>query len=323
VNAGGDVTWPRVSVVVPNYNYARFLDERLTSLLNQTFDDLELIVVDDGSTDDSRRVIDAYRSDPRVRTLYFDTNSGSVFQRWNDGAALAMGEYLMIAGADDVSAPTQLEALVRTLDAHPHVGVACSQSWEIDALGRRVKIKHGNPRFARDFILSGAQEAPHMLTEPTIQNASAALARRRLFLECGGFDLTLGMCADWMLWCRILKDSHIAYLAEPLNCYRKHDRTVRSTIRPGSDLLGQYRVVDFVLTTYGFSAADREAAWDRVARYWIGTLLGARWRADPRYHLRVYRAARRVDPGIRRRLPRIVRDRLLEGLRRRRGRPRP
>src|SRR5262245_17690621 len=108
----------KVSIVVPNYNHARFLDERMTSLLGQTFEDFELIVVDDGSTDSSLAVITKYCSDPRVRTLFFETNSGTIFRRWNDGAAIATGEYLIFAGADDSCAPTQLETLVRTLDAH-------------------------------------------------------------------------------------------------------------------------------------------------------------------------------------------------------------
>lgn len=105
----------KVSIVVPNYNHARFLDERMTSLLSQTFNDFELIVVDDGSTDNSREVIEKYCSDPRVQTLWFETNSGTVFQRWNDGASVAKGDYLMFANADDACAPTLLETLVRIL----------------------------------------------------------------------------------------------------------------------------------------------------------------------------------------------------------------
>src|SRR5947208_3535108 len=97
---------PKVSVVVPSYNYARYMDERLQSLLNQTFTDFEVIVTDDASTDNSREVILRHASDPRVRPVFFRKNSGSVYQRWNDGADLARGEYIIFAGADDSCHPT-------------------------------------------------------------------------------------------------------------------------------------------------------------------------------------------------------------------------
>ncbi len=297
---------PKVSIVLPNYNYARYLDERITSLLGQTFEDFELIIVDDGSADDSRDVIGKYRSDPRIRTLWFDTNSGMTFRRWGDGAALATGKYLMFAGADDTCEPGLLEALVRVLDKHPEVGVACCQSWEIDSAGERVKIKQPKPRWAQDFIASGEEEATYQLTEATIQNASAALCRRSVFEKCGGFDPSLRICADWMLWSRMLSMSRLAWLAEPLNCYRKHDRTVRASTRPGADILEQYQVYDFILGAFPFSGSAREAAWNRLANYWINHLLTERWNADFEYHRSIYRLARSVDPSVGGRIPGAV-----------------
>ena len=307
----------KVSIVVPNYNHARFLDERMTSLLSQTFEDFELIVVDDGSTDDSRAIIEKYCSDPRVRTLWFEANSGTVFRRWNDGASLATGDYLMFANADDACAPTLLETLVRVLDAQPNVGVACTQSWEIDAASRRVKIKQGKPRWAADFMVSGVEEAPYLLTEPTIQNTSAALARRSLVEQCGGLDLSVGICADWMLCARMLSISHLAYVAEPLNYYRKHDRTVRATKRAGSDIFEQYHVVDFILGAFVVSEPVRQDAWDRLANLWISKVLMDGWCSEFPQHRRIYRFARAVDPSIHWRVPRLLRDRALRRIRRR------
>src|SRR3979411_1463222 len=92
---------PQVSVIVPNYNYGRYLSLRLESLLAQTYGNLELIVLDDGSTDDSVSVIQGYEKRGLVKAVYFQTNSGSTYQRWNDGALLAQGQYLLFAGADD------------------------------------------------------------------------------------------------------------------------------------------------------------------------------------------------------------------------------
>jgi len=125
---------PKVSIVLPNYNYARYLDERIQSLLNQTYKDFELIILDDASTDNSLEVIRKYR-DPRIRTQFYAKNSGLPCKRWNDGADLAQGEYLIFAEADDSCHPTLLEKLVDKLDENPSVGLAFSQSLIIDSEG--------------------------------------------------------------------------------------------------------------------------------------------------------------------------------------------
>jgi glycosyltransferase involved in cell wall biosynthesis len=309
---------PKVSIVLPNYNYARYLDERITSLLAQTFQDFELIITDDGSTDDSRRVIEKYESDPRVRTVWFDTNSGMTYKRWADGAALAQGEYLMFAGADDTCEPTLLEELVKAVESNPEVGVACCQSWEIDSESKRIKIKQQKPRWANDFISTPEEEVRYQLTEATIQNASAALCRRSLYEKCDGFDLSFRICADWMLWSRILSMSHLAWIAKPLNCYRKHRGTVRASTSPGADILEQYRVHEFILASFPMSDEARETAWNRLAAYWINHLMTERWNADFAHHRRIYKLARKVDPEVRRRIPLVALERI-DGILQRRG----
>jgi glycosyltransferase involved in cell wall biosynthesis len=307
----------KVSIVVPNYNHARFLDERMTSLLNQTFTDIELIFVDDGSTDNSRAVIEKYLSDPRVKSLWFKPNCGTIFGRWNDGISIATGEYLMFANADDACDPTLLETLVRLLDAHPHVGVACTQSWEINAASERVKIKQSKPRWAEDFIVSGVEEAPYLLTEPTVQNTSAALVRRSLVEQCGGLDLSVGICADWMMFARLHSVSHLAYVAEPLNYYRKHDRTLRATKGAGNDIFEQYQVVDFILRAFALSEQARQDAWDRLANSLISKALMDGWTGDFTQQRRIYERAKSFDPNVRRRLLRLASRRALGRLRRR------
>jgi len=127
---------PKVSIVLPNYNYARYLDERIQSLLNQTYQDFELIILDDCSTDNSIEVIQKYLHDPRVKTKFYKENSGLPYKRWNDGADLAQGEYLLFAGADDSCDPTLIEKLVEKLDRNPSVGLGLCQSWITDSSGK-------------------------------------------------------------------------------------------------------------------------------------------------------------------------------------------
>ena len=92
---------PTVSVIVPNYNHARYLRQRIESVLGQTYQDFEVILLDDCSTDESRSVLGEYAKDPRVRIEFNEKNSGSTFKQWNKGVRLARGEYIWIAESDD------------------------------------------------------------------------------------------------------------------------------------------------------------------------------------------------------------------------------
>src|ERR1035441_8594166 len=120
---------PKVSIVVPNYNHARFLRRRVESVLRQTFQDFEVILLDDCSTDDSRSILSKYADDPRVRIEFNEVNSGSPFKQWNKGVELALGEYVWIAESDDYADERLLEKLVARLEAEP--ATALSPSREI------------------------------------------------------------------------------------------------------------------------------------------------------------------------------------------------
>ena len=96
---------PAVSVIVPNYNHARFLRRRIDTILGQTFLDFELILLDDCSTDNSRDILTAYADDSRVRIEFNATNSGSTFKQWNKGVRLGKGKYVRIAESDDYADP--------------------------------------------------------------------------------------------------------------------------------------------------------------------------------------------------------------------------
>src|SRR5215469_14515935 len=107
---------PRVSVVVPNYNHAQFLPKRIDSILGQSFQDFEVLLLDDCSSDDSRSILSQYANNPRVRIRLNGGNSGSPIKQWNKGVDLARGEYVWIAESDDYSHPRFLERLVAVLD---------------------------------------------------------------------------------------------------------------------------------------------------------------------------------------------------------------
>jgi glycosyltransferase involved in cell wall biosynthesis len=231
---------PKVSVIVPNYNHCRYLAERLDSILNQTFGDFEVIVLDDASTDASHEVLARYFHQPRVQIFMNARNTGSAFSQWNRGISLAKGEYIWIAESDDSADPRFLETLVPLLDNDQSLGLAYCQSRLINANGQEA----GNSlhwtsdldpmRWASDFRNVGTAELRVYLTaKNTIPNASAVLARRSVVVEVMPIDASFKLCGDWLHWGKMLLRSNLAYTSRLLNKWREGSSHSRRPI-PGS-----------------------------------------------------------------------------------------
>ena len=316
---------PKVSIVLPNYNYARYLDERIQSLLKQTYKDFELIIVDDASTDNSLEVINKYTDDKRVKTHFFTQNSGLPYKRWNDGADFAEGDYILFAGADDTCAPTLLEKLVEKLEAHPNVGIAYTQSWEIDSQGKTIrdlKIHTDDldrERWRNDFVNDGRNECCYLIVKNIIPNASGVLMRREKFEKAGRFDEKLRLVADWMLWAKILLGSDVAFIAEPLNCWRTHPQTVRSNSqRVGQHILEEIKVVDWISKNTEIPEVYVDKAYDRIVNRWVNStvrLLLTKPNQVLKQTQTVYSIARQIDHKLNQRLfNRIMKDIMTLGM---------
>jgi glycosyltransferase involved in cell wall biosynthesis len=224
---------PRVSVVVPNYNHARFLRERMWSVLDQTHGDLELIYLDDGSTDESASVFREVADDPRVRAESNAKNSGRPFRQWNRGVALARGEYVWIAESDDSADLRFLETLVPVLDRHASVGFVYCQFRRIGERGGEPDVadlwwKGLHPtRWSRDFVSPGREELEFLGRWNVVSNASGVLFRRSVYERVGGADEDMQLAGDWMLWIKMALVSDVAFVARPLNHWRWHAGTAR------------------------------------------------------------------------------------------------
>src|SRR5436190_5448850 len=115
---------PQVSVIIPNYEHGRFLRQRMDTVLGQTFDDFELIILDDCSTDNSRDVIESYRGHPRIsHIVYNQENSGSPFIQWRKGIELASGRWIWIAESDDYADLRFLEKMVNAANRNDRIGL--------------------------------------------------------------------------------------------------------------------------------------------------------------------------------------------------------
>jgi glycosyltransferase involved in cell wall biosynthesis len=294
---------PKVSVVVPNYNYGRFLAKRLSSILAQSFRDFELLYLDDASTDESPEVVERFRGDPRLRTLRNEVNSGHAFRQFNAGVRLAQGEYVWVAQADDWAEPDFLERTVAVLDAHPQVGLVYCQSLAADEQGRvlhsmaRRTDALDSERWRHDHRNDGRDECRRfLLYKNTIPNASAVLFRRSVLLRAGLADESYVLSPDWKLYVDVLLLSDVAYLARPMNYFRHHGGTIRAASeRAGLQLEEGYRLLAHLRERLELSDAELEEAGRRLARSWVRKALRWRERVPLRASLRIHRSAQSVD----------------------------
>ena len=299
---------PKVSVVVPNYNHARFLRKRIDSVLHQTFQDFEVILLDDCSTDDSRSILSSYAGDPRVRIEFNDANSGSTFKQWNKGVRLARGEYVWIAESDDYADPRFLERLVAVLDADPQVAFVNCRSWRVDA-GDRVDgyadsdlVKVNPTKWTNDFNTDGREECSNYFVYLCpVFNASSVLFRKSVYDKAGGADESLRFCGDWKLWAALALRGRIAHLGEPLNCYRVHDAnaTERSK-REGLAGAEYLRVIRWLLGHVTPTETARGKLRETLAWCWSPAVTTRRVPLNRRWS--ILRDAIAIDPHTLRRV---------------------
>ncbi len=293
---------PKVSVVIPNYNHARFLPRRIDSVLQQTFRDFELILLDDCSTDDSRSILSSYASDPRVRIEFNEANSGSSFKQWNKGVRLAGGEHVWIAESDDYADERLLERLTAVLDAEPEVAYAYCRSWSVTDDGRLDGFAGGHltdldpHRWTKDYCADGHEECRnYFVRATTVPNASAVVFRRALYERVGGADESLRLCGDWKLWAAMALTGKVAYLAEPLNYFRTHGASVRSrTGRMNVDVMEYFDVIRWVLTQVTPPNDVLEKLGEPVANMWVPAVMSAHvpWRVKRA----ILQSVRQIDP---------------------------
>ncbi|SNC74370.1 Glycosyltransferase involved in cell wall bisynthesis [Marinobacter sp. es.048] len=180
-----------VSVVTPTYNRARFLPDAVASVLAQTYADLELIVVDDGSVDNTRKVLEPFLSDGRVRYFYQE-NQGQSHAR-NHAIEQATGDFIAFLDSDDLWAPYKLKKQLAILKANPDVDVIHGDEAMIDEQGSVISLE--NMKRYSGYITR------YLLADNSVSIATV-LVRRRCFDEMGGFDTSMGVADDYELWLR-------------------------------------------------------------------------------------------------------------------------
>lgn len=266
---------PKISIVFTSYNHKEFLRQALDSLINQTFKEFELIVVDDCSTDGSQEVLKSYH-DPRIRLFLNEKNSGSYVKSSNFGASKAVAPYILFAQCDDWAEPTQLERLVDCMETH-RVGVVYSCSNMVDEKGTFMRTDFDGrlPSFkkkcATDTVIEKKEAMYYLLDSCIIPNLSAALIKKSLFDELKGLPDNYLVLADWDFWLRMSLVSDFYYIREPLNNFRQHSTTIRSTIKMKRQLLELFHMF--------FSFAELSGLPKKTICSYL-TTLWLRWRGE-------------------------------------------
>lgn len=220
---------PTVSVIIPNYNHAPYLKERIDSVLNQTYQDFEVIILDDCSPDNSVEVIEQYRSNPHVsHILINEQNTRNTFIQWERGISMAKGRYIWIAESDDVAEPQLLETLIGQLEQHPDASVAFCHSRLIDADGALLSEQNTkNPAQPGQITIDDSCTfLRHLLIFNYIYNASMAVFRRDVYDRANPDYKQFRYCGDWHFWASVCAAGRVIEVYDMLSRFRQHQRKV-------------------------------------------------------------------------------------------------
>lgn len=273
------VNFPKVSVIVPNYNYAQYIEERLSSIRNQSIPIFELIILDDASTDQSLQKISHWLSSTHTeaRVVVNRTNTGNVFAQWQQGISLASGDYVWIAEADDLCDPDFLETVLLPVISKAAVMSYC-ESRQINSKGRtladnyQVYLNFISPdRWKMPYIASGSEEnCSSLAIMNTIPNVSAVIFRRdvisTVFSDHFEEIVSFKKAGDWVVYFRTLFHGSIAFSPRAANLHRRHKGGI---IGGGSDqdlLLEIARVQQLIASSLAITEKVRLKAAEYLVR---------------------------------------------------------
>ena len=258
---------PLVSVIIPNYNHARYLDERIQSVLNQTYQNFEVIILDDKSTDNSVEVINKYKDNPHITNIVVNKeNSGSTFKQWHKGFELAKGELIWIAESDDKCEKELLSTLIEFFEKDPDCVLAYTESIMFKDDGTQLNSyqkKNSEMLTGHDFI------STRMSWTCAIVNASSALFRKSVAMSIDKQYTEFHGAGDRLFWIEIAENGNVGIDYHPLNFFRIHDNN--STKRHYDEGINQkedFKILNYIkgknyITTKQYHKIKRDyARWN-------------------------------------------------------------
>lgn len=225
------ISMPTVSVIIPSYNCEAYIAETINSILNQTYKDFELIVVDDGSTDRTLDIVTSFG--PSVRLI--NQANGGVCKARNHGLGEAKGKFVCLMDHDDFWFPDKLERQIQTFQEHPEAGVVYSQEilWHprVSDGAYPDPASYDLTEYADDIDINLSGWIYHQLLLEPCMLTSAAMFRAEVFAQCGTFDESLPFSEDWDLWLRLSRQYPFICLRRPTTLYRQHPRQGNRLVR--------------------------------------------------------------------------------------------
>ena len=223
----------KVSVIIPVYNGEKYIREAIDSVLNQSYKDFEVIVIDDGSKDNTLRIIKRYNRKIRWKSQENKGQASAI----NEGIKMAKGEYIAYLDADDVCLSERLKIEAKYLDEHPNVGLVYSGFYQINSTGEIQRVIRAHPH--NSFLL----------LQKNYIGRSTVMHRKECLDKVGLFDETISGDDDWDMWIRISEQFGVGRIEKPLVKYRVHGENI-SLVRSKRLAYRRYITVRILEKTY-------------------------------------------------------------------------
>lgn len=266
----------KVSVVVPNYNYSKFLIRRLYSILSQTEKIYELIILDDKSTDDSRELIDkvynSLKQYVNIKKVYNEENSGTPFKQWAKGMSLASGDYIWIAEADDYCDKHMLNSLVGKVKEDSEIYIAYVDTAFTDKNGN-ITLKSIKPEidimktghWDRDYVNNGLNEIENFtFLNNTIANVSSCIIKNVDYTDVYDEIGKYRQAGDWVFYINVMAKGKVAYIDKIMNYYRVHDAQVTTQMKKEKHLVEIQEIYKYITNKFGTNKFQEEKRKERI-----------------------------------------------------------
>jgi len=247
---------PEVTVIIPNYNHSEYLTQRIESVIDQSFQDFEIILMDDDSSDNSKEILNKYASHPKVSHVIFNSkNSGSTFKQWEKGILLAQGKYIWIAESDDWCAPYLLEYLIEGMNQSPDCVISYCQSYSIDNTNAITWVSTHN--YLSEIVDGKSFSTDKMLLTNPIFNASMAIWKREYYPLISNEFKNYKLVGDWLFWIELSRLGKVHISGRVLNYFRKHEKNVSSkAFKSGLNFIETLKIVNSLYIRRMISTRD-------------------------------------------------------------------
>lgn len=268
---------PSVSVIIPFYNHEKFLKERIDTIINQPVKDIEVLCLDDCSTDNSVEIAKNYLHDPRITLHLNKTNSGSPFSQWKKGIELAKSDVVWIAEGDDACSPNFLQQLLPEFD-DPFVNIAYARFEMIDEKSQLKKdafkpyFERVSPtKFNQPYVNTGIKEIQeHFAAHQTLINASGLLIRKTSFGKTLEKARSHKMCGDWLIYLECLKNGKIAYNPKAINYFRRHATSQVSKIEGTKQYFKErFEIINYIIDNFNLTKKQLLNAIQSTKQEWL------------------------------------------------------